>query len=281
MSLHLLKVIDVWSLINAIGVRYMRMDIYGGLERVQTSADIATPFILFFVLSAKYLGVPLSRLFIGSYVFFSLFSTFLSFSRYLVFVYFLSCCLYWATYNWKGLIMATLGLMCMAGLGVYLIGPDTVGKIIERRIFSKDNQESDETRIIQIRAMWEEIEQQPFFGTGVGGFAQGNIRDPALLHLYEVQWMAFLMQFGLFGFLILLVPVALITIKLIHAPFSRVRWSFFGAFSLWLLSGFTNPFLISLTSGIIYALFYVAADALQNEEPAFPLKNLRSMEEDA
>jgi hypothetical protein len=262
-TLHLLNVIDLWTFMKNVGIRYMRMDIYQGLERVQTSVDIAAPFIVFFVLQSDRLGLGLSRLFKYSFILFTLFSTFLSFSRYLLFVYFISCFFYWTTLRSKKLLATLLSVTAVLLMAYFMIGSDKVNKVIERRIFSFDNYQSDLTRTQQVDAMVEQIESYLYLGKGIGGYAPQSIREPTVLHLYEVQWVAFLMQFGLLGLLCLLFPLAYISLRLAAPPFSRVRWSFLGVFFLWLFSGFTNPFLISLTSGIMYALFYLSSDILK------------------
>lgn len=261
-ALHLLGLIDIWSLMKATGIMFMRMSIYGGLDRVQTSVDIPTPFLFFFVLQSDRLGLHLSPFFKRSYIVFSLFSTFLSFSRYLLFVYFLSCCLYWLSLEIKGIVKGLVGFIILVLLAYGAIGHETVVKIIERRVFSAENTQSDETRTLQAEALLTQFEQNPFLGTGIGGYAQGLIREPNVMHLYEVQWMAFLMQFGLVGIIILLAPLTFISGRLVWGPFSRVRWSFFGLFMLWIFSGFTNPFLISLASGIMYSMFYLCGEIL-------------------
>lgn len=263
--LHLLHIVDVWEVLEKLGIRFMRMNIYGGLERVQTSVDIVTPFLVFFVLQAERLGVKLKTPFKWAYLILSLFSTFLSFSRYLVFVYILSCALYWITLGPRALIKSLLVMFCLCFASYLAIGPETIHKIIERRVFSRDNFKSDEARVSQIKALYGEHEQVPYVGKGMGGYAERSIRDRILLHSYEVQWIAFLMQFGWIGILVMMIPLSMILLRYAIKPFSRVRWSFVGLFLLWLLSGFTNPFLISLTSGIVYSLFFLSADML--EEP--------------
>lgn len=261
-ALHLLHIVNAWSLIDQLGIRYMRMGIYGGLDRFQTSVDIATPFLLFFLLNSSRLHIPFSSLFRSTFIAVSLLSTFLSFSRYLIFIYMASCFLYSLTLNARQLIKVAF-LLAVASLAAFFaIGPEKVSKIIHRRVFSINSFRSDETRARQGRALLEAYNEVPFIGKGIGGYVPNHIRDSVLLHSYEVQWMAFLMQFGLLGLICLFAPLILIGWRLIEAPFSRARYAFLGTFILWLLSGFTNPFLISLTSGIIYALFCLAPDAL-------------------
>lgn len=264
-ALHMLHIVNAWDVINALGIRYMRMGIYRGLDRFQTSVDIATPFLLFFLLQSRSLNLSFSTPFRFCYILVSLLSTFLSFSRYLIFIYMTSYFLYWLTLRPKPFIKvgAVLALACIAA--IFAIGPDKVERIVHRRLFSLNSFHSDATRVKQANALLEAYQETPIIGKGIGGYVPNHIRDIVLLHSYEVQWMAFLMQFGLFGLLLLLAPLIFIGWRLIEAPFSRVRYSFLGAFILWLLSGFTNPFLISLTSGIIYALFCLASEVWDAE----------------
>ena len=265
-ALHLLGIINIWDLLTALNFRYMNMNIIGGLERLQTSVDIATPFLLLFILQSDHLGVHFSKMMRSTYLTLALLSTFLSFSRYLIFVFALTYILYWLSLDGRRFKKNCL-IVGMTILSVFfVVGPSDIGLIIEKRFFSKDNHLSDVTRVEQVEAMMDRFGQNPYFGAGVGGFAPNYIRDEGMLYLYEVQWVSFLMQFGIIGVIGLLIPLVIIAFKFINAPFSRVRYSFLLLFGVWVLSGFTNPFLISLTSGIMYTLFYLAGCNLQTEE---------------
>jgi len=267
--LYAFNIIDLWSMLEAFGIRFMRMNIYGGIERIQTSVDIVTPYLLLFVLQSDNLSVSLSPRFKRLFVILSLLSTFLSFSRMLIGVYFLSCCLHWSTQRPGKIARVLLAILAVCFCAYLAIGPEKVNHVIERRLYSKDNTESDSARVQQMNALFCEFDQYPLFGKGIGGFSKHCVRDYQLLHNYEVQWVAFLMQFGILGILLLLTPLVWIGFQLINAPFTRTRWAFLGLFCLWLLAGFTNPFLISLASGIMYTLFYIASTNLvvKNKHP--------------
>jgi len=113
----------------------------------------------------------------------------------------------------------------------------------------------------QVAFLMQEHEQYPWFGKGMGGYVEGFVRDHQLPYSYEVQWAAFLMQFGYIGLFFLLVPLGIIYWNLLAAEFDCVRLGFALLFSLWIVSGFTNPFLISLTSGVVYTLFYLVRES--------------------
>lgn len=266
MMLHVAHVINIWKFMNMTGLRYMSMEISGSLGRIQTSVDIVTPYFIFFVLMSDKLGFALSTRFKWFYFVISLISNFLSFSRLLLFVYLLSLFFYWLTLR----ISSIIKMLCVAGIcmvaGIIVATPQKVAEVVERRLFSKDNFYSDLARKEQIEAMMNACETTPFFGKGVGGYTPDCIRDGLLPHAYEVQWVAFLMQFGAVGIILILVPIAIISWKLIEPPITRDKIGFFLLFGLWLSSGFTNPFLISLTSGIMYMIFLLAGEKLNSRQ---------------
>lgn len=264
--LHLLKFVNMFAVMKMTGLRFMSMAILGDIGRLQTSVDIVTPFLLFFVLQSEKLGLNFTTRFKWIYCIISIFSVFLSFSRFLIFVAFFSFFLYWLSLNSSRLIKGLFLFCILILLGVAFIGLDNVLTIIQQRFFSSDNYYSDQTRVQQINALMQEYTESPYLGAGLGGYVKDFVRDDRLRHSYEVQWVAFLMQFGFIGVMFLVAPLTIILKKFILAPFSLVRWGFAALFSLWVISGFTNPFLISLTSGIVYSIFYLASDMLKTQE---------------
>lgn len=262
--LFLIGVINLSEFLELLGIRFMSMSIVSDLSRLQTSVDIMTPFLMLFVFQSKNLGIDLSEKFKIFYVIISLLSIFLSFSRFLIAVAFCSIILYALTLRISGMLKIG-GYLLLASIAiVFAIGPQTTYNIIETRFFSSNTSISDSTRVDQIEALMNDFYKSPCLGKGLGGSSQECIRDTLNVHAYEVQWVSFLMQFGILGVFCLLLPISLVCRKfLIHI--NRVNLSFFFLFIIWLLSGFTNPFLISLTSGIIYSLFYLTSDYLEKD----------------
>lgn len=259
MALHMLNVVNAWQLLEKFGMRFMSMGMGSeGLTRMQTSVDIITPFLIFFVLSSDNLGVSFSRLFKVAFCFISILAIILSFSRVVIFVACLAFGLYWLTLNlskftknWIIAFIVAIGVTCLTGPGVWV-------KMIERRFFSSSSEHSDSIREQQIDALLIEFSKNPLFGKGMGSYAENVIRDERLKYSYEVQWVALLMQFGLVGLFLFLIPLGSIFSRFLRKPFDRFQMSFIVLFICWLLAGFTNPFLLSLTSGIIYSLFLLS-----------------------
>jgi len=266
-TLHAFKIIELWKYVEIYGIRYMSMDIFdSSLARFQTSIDIVTPFLLFFFLQSKDLGIKWSKLFQIIYPIVTLGAVFLSFSRFLIFVTILSFMLHAFTLKMNKLLVIIPIAIAAIIYSFSLIGFENVYKVIEKRFFSSDSFFSDQTRTYQINYLTKEFLEYPIFGKGLGGYVKDEVRDPILPYSYEVQWAATLMQFGMAGLLLILFPLYLIGKSLLDSPLNKHKVAFFILFLSWLASGFTNPFLLSLASGIIYSLFYLTGKVLSHEK---------------
>lgn len=257
--LHFLKVINLIDLMQKVGLRYMSMGIIGDIGRMQTSVDVLTPFYLYFVLSASLWGVHFSKGFTRLYLIISWLSIGFSFSRVFIFCGLMAHLMVWITKREKPFFISCIQALLISGLLIVSAGPEKVYKVFERRFLSEDSSRSDSIRERQITALIEDFEEQPFLGKGMGGHSEIMIRDRNIKYSYEVQWVAFLMQFGLVGIFIIGSFLLLFTYIILKPPIDLPHLGLFGMFLLWLGAGFTNPFLISLPSGIIYAFFLGAS----------------------
>lgn len=254
--LHALHIFNLLALMEKLGIRFMSMHILGDVGRLQTSVDILTPFLLYFLLTSDSWGLHLSRTFKRLYIPFAWLSVALSFSRFLLFCALMAHVAYWFTETKKGLALSLLKFSLILLCLIPIAGPERLYNVIEKRFLSDESSRSDAIRAEQIEALTDTFTTTPYLGQGLGGYAKTVVRDPTLKYSYEVQWVAFLMQFGLLGLPLLLFPPFLLTLNLF--PLTRLKASLFALFALWLASGLMNPFLISLASGILYALFWGA-----------------------
>lgn len=259
---HVTGVINLFDTLGMFGVRFMTMEIIGDFSRLQTSVDILTPYLLFFVFQSDHLQIHFPKGFKTFYYVVSAFSIALSFSRFLLFVAFVSYLLYLITLKGMKFVgVSSLGIVAVI-LAVGLLGWENSSELVQKRFFGSETTASDRIRSEQIEDVMDEFEQYPLFGKGMGTYSPKNVRDADLKYSYEVQWVAFLMQFGLVGVMLMLVPVFYLAWQFLVPPINIIRLTFLGLFGLWILSGFTNPFLISLTSGIVYLHFYLSSQKL-------------------
>lgn len=266
---HIAGVMNILTFMQKTGIRFMSMDIHAGIIRLQTSVDIITPYLILFVLNSERLGIRFPKGFRYIYVAVSLLSILLSFSRYLIVVSWIALFLYWITIKPIKQFFGAIIACFIVIMGVGALGPENVYKVIEKRLFSVDNYYSDQTRVEQVNAMTDEIACYPAFGKGLGGYAPECVRDYHLLHSYEVQWVAFTMQLGFVGVSLIVFAFLVLAWRYFLPPYYLPKTTFAAMYVLWLLSGFTNPFLISLTSGIVYALFALAAIQLSDPKKAW------------
>lgn len=254
-ALFLLKMITMKQFIDMTGIRVMEMKMFGDLSRFQTSLDIITPFLLFFLLERKLYQTWFPKGFVPFYLCISFFSCVLSFSRVFLFFFFLAILFHLAASSLdrflRGLLLLSLLLV---GMGVYL-GQEKVEQMVYTRLFSKENNLSDEIRREQQEALLDEFTEHTFVGKGMGSFAKEVQRDDKLPYSYEVQWLSFLLQFGTLGLVFFVFLLFLLVYPLFFLPLHAHQVALLTFFSGFVFSGFTNPFVISLTSGIIYALF--------------------------
>lgn len=265
--LHFLGFINIFSMAERVGTRLISMAIIGPLFRFQLSIDIVTPFLLFMFLQSKHFGINWGKNFKKFYLVITVLSVMLSFSRFLLGAAGVAICLHVWTLGISHTVRFILWLIALFFAVVLVFGPENVYKVFEQRFLSEENTVSDSARHEQIQALLEEHEQHVFLGKGLGGYAPAMLRDLTILHSYEVQWVAFLMQFGLVGLTLLLLPLVIIAGNILSYPWTQEKLALFTMFLIWLFSGFTNPFLISLASGIMYTLFYLAGRELARKKP--------------
>lgn len=261
---HLIGIINLFDTLEKLGFRFMSMAIIKDLGRLQTSVDIITPYLLFFVLNSDANHLNFSKRFKVIFQIVAILSILLSFSRFLLGIAFFCYLLHWFCLNKDRLLKAICLGLFVAFCAVMAIGPDVVYEVIEQRFFSNANYHSDLTRKDQIDALMETYSLYPYFGLGLGGFTKNYLRDDVLTHSYEVQWVGFLMQFGFFGIILLCIPIFFLGLRFFSNGQTRQSWAYFFLYICWISSGFTNPYLISLTSGIVYSIFYLIVNVIDN-----------------
>lgn len=255
---HLIGWVNIWDILQQVGFKLQSMTIFGSLQRLQTSIDISTPFIFMVALFSEQLNLQIKPRTRNAYLALAIISNFFTFSRFLFFVQGCAFLFYFCSLSFNKIQKTFLISLAFLITTVVSVGPENITTSINHRFFSQANNQSDQTRVVQVNALLKQHEQAPYLGVGLGGHVPSLVRDNKNQHSYEVQWVAFLMQFGIFGVLYLLICVSMIGYSLLKPPINRTKLAFFSLFILWILSGFTNPFLISLQSGILYTLFLLA-----------------------
>lgn len=260
--LGLLGFIDIDTLIELAGISVMRMEILGDLSRLQTSVDVVTPFLLFFCFQSRQFGIHWTKGFKIIYCSVAAVAIFLSFSRYLMAVALVSWLLHRFSGSLFGILRALIVFLLVAIAAIPVIGFENCANIVEKRFFSQANRMSDQVRVRQIEALTQEYLLYPVFGKGLGAYAPTYFRHPDKKYFYEVQWSVLTLQLGIVGLCLLWLPLIRIYLNFFSSPITRQKVSYAVMLTLWLLSGFTNPLLLSVASAIMYALFYLSGKEL-------------------
>lgn len=238
---------------------FVSQEISEGVIRLHLVNDSLTPFILFFTLQAKNFGVALTRTVRFSLIGIFLISIFIAFSRFLFLETFLIVLVHFLTQrSYARLLIATFFI------SIIVIANDELSAPLVKRFASSETSASDSIRTVEVDAIATEINKNPIIGKGLGSYTNTIIRNVASPYNYEFQWGAFMMQFGIPIFIILLASVlSIFPINVFQiSSYSGTYLALTSIYLLWLLSGLTNPYMTSSTSGVIFSLFIIGRYSL-------------------
>lgn len=234
-----------------------------GFARLQFPADILGSFVLFALLAPSLSGVRFGR--VPTFVIclsVGLGSGFLSYSRYIWFIYVVS--IFAALIierRWKMMVIMVLVVLVLC-IPFY----DVFSTIFESRFLSDAADISDAGRMAQAKALLEEVAARPFLGKGLGAHSSVNRSSDSLMYSYEMQWLSLLMQFGIVGQIGILLLVAASARDLVMAKHPAKLWVLL-LFVLWLLASWTNPYLTSSFAGATFGLFGALFYRMRNIAP--------------
>jgi hypothetical protein len=233
---------------SALGFETVAENIGLGLQRLQFPSDIILIFLIACYVGGRSKVVDLLLL-LGVTI-----SVFLSFSRYLFAAYVL--CMILRTVRLRKLDTISRAGILVAGIfvSVFFVSLST-------RFTGEGSSMSDDARIEQVRRLTDVISGHMVLGTGIGSSVNSYKRSDTIPFSYEVQWYALTMQFGGLGLLWLVANlICPLTIRLKTA---KEGIFFFLVFIVWVLAGFTNPFVISLGSafGFCILMLRIAKDS--------------------
>jgi O-Antigen ligase len=234
-------------------------DIAFGIFRMQFSSDILAPFAIFALLTPSVSGVRFGRIFTSVILFIVLASGFIAFSRYIWFLF--AVAIIAAMILERNFKMSAILAVAVLLIGVSLY--DFFDAAFVVRFQSEGAAISDDLRVEQSKALIDQFKIHPILGAGLGASAKAVIRHDTLFYSYELQWLAFLMQFGMVGVCGLALLVGMSARDLVmsrHAGKLLITLLFL----LWLASGFTNPYLTTSFAGVTFALFMAIFHRMRN-----------------
>ena len=231
-----------------------------GLIRFQTALDVLQPYLWFYFLRRDQLDLRLSNRYRWLFGLITGLSILISFSRMLWAITLILTAVSRLTQPRANPIHTLVRAALTTCLVLGVIGATDTGQSIKKRISSRATTNSDGFRLRQVYDMTQKITTRPLLGSGLGASCAYKS------YKAEVQWVAFMMQFGIGGMTIIFLAIMVLFAPYLLKGQLSTNMPYFLLPILWLLAGFSNPYLLSLNSGLMYAIFFLTPKALRTIE---------------
>lgn len=126
------------------------------------------------------------------------------------------------------------------------------------RFSSASTTDSDSIRNIQFSFLWEGFNSRPLFGYGTGSYVREYIRSESMPFSYELEYLSFLYQFGIIGFILIFLPLifSFWSYSFKNIENKNIKILLFVSLILWLIRPFFNPSFLSSNSGILIVIMH-------------------------
>lgn len=226
--------------------RTISMNLPNGFYRLYLNTDMIAAFYPFVLAWAQKEKFELKRIIYYCLFFMSLVLVMSSFSRYLIVLFFIG--LFLLIYYKKNFLQV-VPIFLLASLFVVFVYYDAIIQFIELRVYSNQNEASDQIRAEQFDVLLNLFfNNNPFFGLGIGAYDPNYIRSSNNMFSYENQLLSFLPKIGVFGITTLLLMFS----YWLYVFFWRKNLIGILAIILFILSGWFNPYLYSSNVAILY-----------------------------
>lgn len=146
-------------------------------------------------------------------------------------------------------------------VGIILVNRNTISNmfntVFSTRFSGAQVNYSDGIRSEQIEKLFNSFANSPLVGYGMGSYVRSYIRSITSPFSYEMEYLSFLNQFGILGFLTLIGVLAGSFYNLILRNSSKtIKWLLYLNYFFWIIRPFFNPYFLSSTSGmtIVYIM---------------------------
>lgn len=243
----------LFNYIGSVTYEYWRPD--ASIARISFGNDIVVPFMVALLLMNEHVSRFFNKYYLGVFYFLALVSGVFSFTRYIWILYIITFFIYFIFIKKMfklGLVFAFLMILVV----LFLLQLPWFYEIVSTRGGDVASLDMKSLQTYELLSYWS---KNIFIGNGIGSFVPSLIRSEYQTYIYEVQWAALLMQFGMVGvFFIVLCLSGILLLVLSGRAKNKLYVAFI--YILWLLSGLTNPYLFILSSSVIYISFWIVSD---------------------
>ena len=152
------------------------------------------------------------------------------------------------------LVASFVAVVAVVTIGaVFYAFSDSIEAFFSTRFNSEITEYSDSFRDVQGAYLFNAIINRPIFGYGAGAYLPYYVRSTTELYSYEREYLSYLFQFGVVGFIWIVVTTILVIylICLKESDNKPVKLMAVVSLFFWTLQPFFNPSFISSNSGII------------------------------
>lgn len=174
-------------------------------------------------------------------------------------------------------IVKSIIAICMVISLLIVIFPKETSNIYESlvyRIFSQETVQSDKIRDIQADTLFENISKNPIIGNGLGYYDPEFIRSDIAKYSYELEYLSFLMQFGILGFILIILMLIYSFYLMIDFKITNIKFRYllYFNFLFWMIKPIFNPNFLSSNSGSLIAVLIILSTYYSREN------NMKSVE---
>ena len=252
---------------NIFGYPLITFNFSGGIiernvARLDLLNDSLSPFLLLYVLNIELFGIQIKRSSKYGITVLLILNILIGYKRSLIIVSIVGV-LYSILFVANNISRFKTIFITSAIITIlYINYHEEINYFVTDRFNSNSQDYSDTIRREQFHVLKNEFYDNYLIGKGMGGYAYNYIRSEDLPYSYEMQWMQFLMQFGIFGFIFVLITYCSIIVTVIvswvdYNP--KIRSILLLSFILWGLMSFTNPMMLSSFCSVFYTLILLTA----------------------
>lgn len=243
---------------SIFGVTFIGLDT-GTFYRVHLTSDYLLPIAIYLLLQKNINHYPLAKTKKKIYILIFTLAIIISYSR-LLYAYTAVAAIFAFALSKQNNKTITASFFALPILLIYFLSSQDnilVGFITER-YSGEFAQSSDGGRTRMLNALLQTFEGNIFFGRGLGAGTPNYINIENVPWYFELQWLSFAMQFGIFGFLIILSISLYPALKLLRKSISKHQISLLGLYIFWLVVGIFNGFMLTSAGGAIFLFFIIS-----------------------
>jgi hypothetical protein len=135
---------------------------------------------------------------------------------------------------------------------------DSINQLFQMRFKSVSSDYSDQIRTIQTEYLLKGFYDKVLFGHGSGSYVREYLRSDTIFYSYEKEYLSFLYQFGIIGFLLIVVGTIMMfkSFCFYNIGFTKGKIMVFVLFLIWIIKPVFNPSFLSSNSGIILVCLF-------------------------